>query len=135
MSLHPRCTEKHRPALRRCRDTMRILVTGARGKVGAAAIHRLLRSRSQSDRGRHPPPVYERAREVRYVQVDLGRRRSRRCGRARPRRHRARCRDREPVKDPPHVIFQSNVMSTYNVIEAAEGPGIGRVVQLSSSGC
>src|SRR5215218_9778965 len=50
---------------------MRILVTGARGKVGAATIHRLLRSDHEITAVDTAPPVYERAREVRYVQADL----------------------------------------------------------------
>jgi UDP-glucose 4-epimerase len=41
---------------------MRILVTGARGKVGAATIHRLLRSDHQITAVDIAPPVYERAR-------------------------------------------------------------------------
>jgi UDP-glucose 4-epimerase len=111
---------------------MRILVTGARGKVGAATIHRLLRSGHDVTAVDIAPPVYERAREVRYVQADLSD-----AGHAAavvPGHdavvHAAAI--ASPAKNPPHVIFQNNVMSTYNTVEAAERAGVARFVHVSS---
>ena len=37
-----------------------------------------------------------------------------------------------PAKNPPHVIFQNNVMATYNAIEAAGRAGVARFVHVSS---
>jgi UDP-glucose 4-epimerase len=111
---------------------MRILVTGARGKVGAATIHRMLRSGHEVTAVDLAPPVYERTREVRYVQADLSD-----AGHAAavvPGHdavvHAAAI--ASPVKNPPHVIFQNNVMATYNTIEAAERAGVARFVHVSS---
>src|SRR5690349_16973773 len=122
---------RHRSRLGR-NDIMRILVTGARGKVGAATIHRLLRSDHEVTAVDIAPPVYERTREVRYVQADLAD--AGHTAAVVPGHdavvHAAAI--ASPVKNPPHVIFQNNVMSTYNVIEAAERAGVSRVVHLSS---
>ena len=111
---------------------MRTLVTGARGKVGAATIHCLLRSDHEVTAVDIAPPVYERAREVRYVQADLAE--AGHTAAVVPGHdaivHAAAI--ASPVKNPPHVIFQNNVMSTYNVIEAAERARVDRVVHLSS---
>ncbi|NMH96966.1 NAD-dependent epimerase/dehydratase family protein [Pseudonocardia acidicola] len=111
---------------------MRILVTGARGKVGAATIHHLLRSGHELTAVDSAPPVYERAREVRYIQADLTD-----AGHAAavvPGHdavvHAAAI--ASPVKNPPHVIFQNNVMAAYNTLEAAERSGVRRFVHLSS---
>jgi len=38
----------------------------------------------------------------------------------------------EPTHNPPHVVFQNNVMATFNVLEAAVRFGVGRFVNLSS---
>jgi UDP-glucose 4-epimerase len=37
-----------------------------------------------------------------------------------------------PVKNPPHVIFGTNLLATYHTLEAAERAGVGRFVHLSS---
>ncbi|MCP2163510.1 NAD-dependent epimerase/dehydratase family protein [Goodfellowiella coeruleoviolacea] len=111
---------------------MRILVTGARGKVGAATVHRLLRDGHQVTAVDVAPAVCERAREVRYVQADLsdaghaaavvpGHEAVVHCA-AIP----------SPKHNPPHVIFQNNLMATYHLIEAAERSGARRVVHISS---
>jgi UDP-glucose 4-epimerase len=118
--------------LPRKEDIMRILVTGARGKVGAATIHRLLRSDHEVTAVDIAPPVYERTREVRYLQADLAD--AGHTAAVVPGHdavvHAAAI--ASPVKNPPHVIFQNNVTATYNVIEAAERAGVSRVVHLSS---
>jgi UDP-glucose 4-epimerase len=111
---------------------MRILVTGARGKVGAATLDRLLRAGHQLTAVDRLPPVYERAGPVRYVQADLTD-----AGHAAavlPGHdgvvHTAAI--PSPVKNPPHEIFQTNLMATYQTLEAAERSGVGRFVYLSS---
>ena len=111
---------------------MRILVTGARGKVGAATVDCLLRAGHQLTAVDRLPPVYERAGPVRYVQADLTD-----AGHAAavlPGHdgvvHTAAI--PSPVKNPPHEIFQTNLMATYQTLEAAERSGVGRFVHLSS---
>ncbi|MEK6440676.1 NAD-dependent epimerase/dehydratase family protein [Pseudonocardia sp. T1-2H] len=111
---------------------MRILVTGARGKVGAAAVHHLLRSGHEVTAVDAAAPVYERAREVRYIQADLSD-----AGHAAAvvPGHEAVIHAAaipSPVKNPPHVIFRNNVMATYNTLEAAERCGVARFVHVSS---
>jgi UDP-glucose 4-epimerase len=111
---------------------MRILVTGARGKVGAALLDHLLQAGHEVTAVDRLPPVYERAGQVRYVQADLTD-----AGHAAavlPGHdtvvHAAAI--PSPVKNPPHVVFGTNVMATYNTLEAAERSGVGRFVHLSS---
>jgi nucleoside-diphosphate-sugar epimerase len=38
----------------------------------------------------------------------------------------------DPLHDPPHVVFQNNVMSVFNVLEAAVRFGVRRFVNISS---
>ena len=38
----------------------------------------------------------------------------------------------QPVHNPPHVVFGNNMMSTFNVLEAAIAAGVGRFVNFSS---
>lgn len=111
---------------------MRILVTGARGKVGAATLDRLLRAGHELTAVDRLPPVYERAGAVRYVQADLTD-----AGHAA-----AVIPDHDavvhaaaipsPVKNPAHEVFGTNLMATYHTLEAAERSGVGRFVHLSS---
>lgn len=111
---------------------MRILVTGARGKVGAATLDRLLRAGHELTAVDRLPPVYERAGAVRYVQADLTD-----AGHAA-----AVVPDHDavvhaaaipsPVKNPAHEIFGTNLMATYHTLEAAERSGVGRFVHVSS---
>lgn len=111
---------------------MRILVTGARGKVGAATVHRLLTAGHEATAVDIAPPVHERAHGVRYVQTDL----------TDPGHVAAVLPGHDavvhaaaipgPQHNPPHVILQNNLMATNNVIEAAERSGTRRMVHLSS---
>jgi nucleoside-diphosphate-sugar epimerase len=112
---------------------MRILVTGARGKVGAAAVVALVdsghevtatdlgRARFEADRG-----------GVAYTQADLtdagdafavvrGQDAVVHAG-AIP----------DPTHNPPHVVFRNNVMATFNAIEAAVRWEVPRFVNISS---
>jgi UDP-glucose 4-epimerase len=111
---------------------MHILVTGARGKVGAATVDRLLRDGHDITAVDILPPVQERARDVIYIQADLtdaghvaavmpGHDAVVHTGAISGPRH-----------NPQHVIFQNNLMATYNVIEAAERSGVRRLVHMSS---
>jgi nucleoside-diphosphate-sugar epimerase len=111
---------------------MRILVTGARGKVGAATLDRLLQAGHELTAVDRLPPVYERAGAVRYVQADLTD-----AGHAAavvPGHdavvHAAAI--PSPVKNPAHEIFGTNLMATYHTLEAAERSGIERFVHVSS---
>jgi nucleoside-diphosphate-sugar epimerase len=108
------------------------LVTGARGKVGAAVVHHLLRSCHDVTAVDILTPVYERAREVRYVQADMSD--ASHAAAVMPGHdaviHAAAIPN--PVRNPPHVIFHNNVMATYNAIEAAERAGVARFVHVSS---
>ena len=111
---------------------MRILVTGARGKVGAATLDRLLSEGHEVTAVDRLPPVYERAGAVRYVQADLTD-----AGHAAAvvPGHDAVVHAAgipSPVKNPPHEIFGTNLMATYNTLEAAERSGTGRFVHVSS---
>src|SRR5205085_9364539 len=38
----------------------------------------------------------------------------------------------EPTRNPPHVVFQNNLMATFNVIEASIRMGVPRIVNVSS---
>jgi nucleoside-diphosphate-sugar epimerase len=111
---------------------MRILVTGARGKVGAATLDILLQVGHEVTAVDRLAPVYERAGQVRYIQADLTD-----AGHAAAvvPGHDAVVHAAgipSPVKNPPHEIFQTNLMATYNTLEAAERSGVGRFVHISS---
>jgi UDP-glucose 4-epimerase len=112
---------------------MRILVTGARGKVGAAAVAALVDAGHEvtaTDLGR---PRFEADREaVAYKQGDLTD-----AGDAYavvPGHdavvHAAALPD--PTSNPPHRVFGNNLMATFNTLEAALRSGVPRFVNLSS---
>jgi UDP-glucose 4-epimerase len=111
---------------------MRILVTGSRGKVGAATVDRLLQDGHEVTAVDIAPAVYERAREVVYVQADLTD--AGHVAAVVPGHdgvvHAAAI--ASPSHNPPHVIFENNLMATYHVIEASERAGVRRMVHLSS---
>ena len=113
---------------------MRVLITGARGKVGAAAVDRLLTHGHEvlaTDLG---APVHERdlPGEAPYVQADLTD-----AGavhdlvrRADAVVHSAAIPD--PIHHAPHVVFANNVLAGFNVVEACVRWSVGRLVNLSS---
>jgi len=111
---------------------MRILVTGARGKLGAATVDTLLRAGHEVTAVDRLPPVYERAGQVRYIQADLtdaGHAAAVLPG------HDAVVHAAgipSPVKNPPHEILQTNLMATNSTLEAAERSGVRRFVHISS---
>jgi UDP-glucose 4-epimerase len=113
---------------------MRILVTGARGKVGSAtvdALHQAGHEVTACDLGRavfeKPPPGAPS-----YIQADLtdagdafavvrGHDAVINCA-ALP----------EPTHNPAHTVFQNNLMSVFNTLEAAVRWGVPRYVNVSS---
>lgn len=113
---------------------MRVLVTGARGKVGrhtVAALQAAGHGVTATDRG---APVHERPDpgEADYVQADLtdaGAVYALVAGHAAV-VHAAAIPD--PLHHAPHEIFGNNVMSAFNVIEACDLLGVHRLVNLSS---
>src|SRR3954453_18825765 len=111
---------------------MRILVTGACGKLGAATLDTLLRAGHEVTAVDRLPPVYERAgqaRDVPAVLPDAGHAAAVLPG------HDAVVHAAgipSPVKNPPHEILQTNLMATYCTLEAAERSGVRRFVHISS---
>ena len=113
---------------------MRVLVTGARGKVGRAAVAALAQADHDVRATDLVPPVFERPEEgePQYVQADLTD-----AGDAF-----AVVREMEavvhaaaipePTQNPPHVVFQNNLMATFNLLEAAIRFGVSRFVNISS---
>jgi UDP-glucose 4-epimerase len=113
---------------------MKVLVTGAHGKVGRAVTAALAsggHSVTASDVGRG---VFERPLpgELPYQQADLAD-----AGQAFAvvRGHDAVVHTAaipDPTHNPPHVVFQNNLMATFNVLEAAVRFGVPRFVNISS---
>jgi UDP-glucose 4-epimerase len=111
---------------------MRILVTGARGKVGAATVAALHDAGHEVTASDRLTPNFERTPTVRYLQAEL-----RDAGEtfAAVRGHEVVIHASavpDPSQNTPHAVFHNNVMSTFNVIEAAGRFDVGRVVFLSS---
>lgn len=113
---------------------MRVLVTGSRGKVGRAAIAALIGAGHEVRATDVVPPTFERPLEgePEYIQADVAN-----AGEmfavvrgmeavvhaaALP----------EPTHNPPHVVFQNNLMGVFNTLEAAIRFGVTRFVNVSS---
>jgi NAD(P)-dependent dehydrogenase (short-subunit alcohol dehydrogenase family) len=113
---------------------MRILVTGARGKVGGATVDALLAAGHDVTATDVGAPVFERrdpaaAAYVQAALTDAG------AAFAVVRGHDAVIHAAaipEPTQNPPHVVFHNNVMSTFNAVEAAVRWEVGRFVNVSS---
>jgi UDP-glucose 4-epimerase len=112
---------------------MRILVTGARGKVGAATVAALADAGhdvTANDLGRG---AFEADRDaVRYQQGDLT---DAGDAFAVVRGHDVVVHAAaipDPTHNPPHTVFRNNLMATFNVLEAAIRWGVPRFVNLSS---
>ncbi len=113
---------------------MKVLVTGARGKVGSAAVG-CLQARGHevvaTDRG---SPVFEAAPtgSAPYVQADLTD-----AGAA---HHVVRGCEAvvhaaalpEPSQNVPHDVFGNNLLAAFNVVEACVRGGVRRLVNVSS---
>jgi nucleoside-diphosphate-sugar epimerase len=113
---------------------MRILVTGARGKVGRATVDALLAAGHDVTASDLGAPVFERADPdaAAYIQADLT---DAGAAFAVVRAHDAVVHAAaipEPTQNPAHVVFHNNVMSTFNAVEAAVRWEVGRFVNVSS---
>ncbi|MGI5288779.1 NAD-dependent epimerase/dehydratase family protein [Nonomuraea polychroma] len=113
---------------------MRVVITGAHGKVGRAAVKALMEAGHEVTAVDLTRPVWERPEpgEPHYLQADLTD-----AGQAfavvrgaDAVVHAAALPD--PTHNPPQVVFQNNLMSTFNLIEAAVRFGVPRLVNLSS---
>jgi nucleoside-diphosphate-sugar epimerase len=115
---------------------MRVLVTGAHGRVGRALVPALERSGHEVRASDLTRPVWDRVLDARqaqdYRQADLtdagacyalvsG------CDAV---VHTAAI--PQPIHNPPHVVFGNNILSTFNVLEAAIAAGVRRFVNFSS---
>src|SRR4051812_47027427 len=113
---------------------MRILVTGALGKVGAAAVAALLDAGHEVTGCDRRPPVYELdpVPGASYFQADLT---DAGDAYAAVRGHDAVIHAAalpEPSSNPPHTVFQNNLMGVFNTLEAAVRLGVPRYVNVSS---
>jgi nucleoside-diphosphate-sugar epimerase len=113
---------------------MRILVTGALGKVGAATVDVLLRAGHDVTGTDLARPTFEAAAPdaANYVQADLA---DAGDAYAVVRGHDAVIHAAaipEPTSNAPHTVFQNNLMATFNALEAAVRFGVGRFVNVSS---
>jgi UDP-glucose 4-epimerase len=113
---------------------MRILVTGSRGKVGSAtvdALHAAGHEVTACDLG---APVFEAPAPgaPTYQQADLT---DAGDAFAVVRGHDAVIHAAaipEPTRNPPHTVFQNNLMTVFNTLEAAIRFGVPRFVNVSS---
>jgi len=113
---------------------MKVVITGAHGKVGRAATQALLDAGHDVLAVDLTRPGFERKPEgsAAYQMADLTD-----AGQAYAV---VRGADAvvhvaaipEPTGNPPHVVFQTNLMSTFNVLEAAVRFGVKRFVNISS---
>jgi nucleoside-diphosphate-sugar epimerase len=113
---------------------MRVLVTGARGKVGTATTAALIGAGHEVTCTDVMRGVFERPLdgEPAYLQADL----------TQPGDAFAVVRGMEavvhaaaipdPTHNPPATVFQNNLMATFNVLEAAVRFGVSRFVNISS---
>lgn len=113
---------------------MRILVTGSRGKVGSATVDTLHAAGHEVTACDLGPAVFEMPEHgaPAYFQADLT---DAGHAYAAVRGHDAVVNAAaipEPTRNPQHVVFQNNLMSVFNTVEAAIRLGVKRYVNVSS---
>ena len=113
---------------------MRVLLTGSLGKVGRAASAALLAAGHRVTGVDVARPEFERDEPgaPRYLQADLT---DPGDAFAVVRGHDAVVHAAaipEPTRNPPHTVFGNNLLSTFNVLEAAVRWGLPRFVNISS---
>ena len=115
---------------------MKVLVTGAHGKVGRALVPALIRAGHDVRATDLTRPQWDRLDDPReaedYLQADLTDAGAcdalaRGCDCA---VHTAAI--PQPIHNPPHVVFGNNLMATFNLLEAAIAAGVRRFVNFSS---
>lgn len=115
---------------------MKVLVTGAEGKVGRVLVPALMRAGHDVRAVDLGPPEWDRhvdpRRAADYVQADLTDAAS--CfaivGGCDAVVHAAAI--PAPVHHPPHIVFQNNLTATFNLVEAVIAAGVRRLVNYSS---
>jgi UDP-glucose 4-epimerase len=115
---------------------VKVLVTGAHGKVGRALVPALIRAGHDVRATDLSRPQWDRLDDPReaedYRQADLTDAGAcyalaQDCDAA---VHTAAI--PQPIHNPPHVVFGNNLMSTFNLLEAAIAAGVRRFVNFSS---
>lgn len=113
---------------------MRVLVTGARGKVGGHAVTALREAGHEVTATDLLPPTFEAdlPGDAPYVRADLT---DAGAADAVVRGHDAVVHAAaipDPLHDPPHVVLRTNLLAAFNVIEACVRADVGRLVNVSS---
>ena len=113
---------------------MKVVVTGSRGKVGRATTRALLDAGHDVLGVDLAPPVFDAGVVVpgRYQMADLTDAGSAYAVVAGADAVVHVAAIPQPTGNPPHVVFQTNLMSTFNVLEAAVRFGVTRFVNVSS---
>jgi UDP-glucose 4-epimerase len=115
---------------------LKILVTGAHGKVGRALVPALMRKGHDVRATDLTRPVWDRVLDTRqaqdYIQADLTDAGAcyslaRGCDAV---VHTAAI--PQPIHNPPHNVFGNNLTATFNMLEGAIAAGVGRFVNFSS---
>ena len=113
---------------------MKVVITGSRGKVGRAAVRRFVEAGHDVLGVDLARPVFDAGEVVpgRYVMADLTDAGSAFAVVAGADAVVHVAAIPQPTGNPTHVVFQTNLMSTFNLVEAAVRFGVPRFVNVSS---